>query len=90
MPPWPNTAQAHALWLTQGWRTGGLYDVRTLKPLLLLPTGMMPLALSPDGRRVVVSVDAQRLQIWDLAVLREQFGELGLDWEQFKSFDVIF
>jgi hypothetical protein len=27
---------------------------------------------------VIVSVDAQRLQIWDLAVLREQFRETGI------------
>jgi len=26
-------------------------------------------------------VDAQRLQVWDLAVLREQLRELGVDWD---------
>src|SRR5262249_29053837 len=72
---------AGALWLTQEQRKAGLYDAHTLEPLLLLPTGMLPLALSPDGLRVVVSVDAQRLQVWDLVALREQFRALGLDWD---------
>jgi WD40 repeat protein len=76
------TPDARALWLTKDQRTAGLYDARTLEPLLLLPTGMLPLALSPDGQRVAVSVDAQRLQVWDLAALRDQFRDLGLDWRQ--------
>ena len=29
-----------------------------------------------------MSVDAQRLQLWDLEALREQFRDLGLDWRQ--------
>jgi len=74
------TPDARVLWLTKDQRNAGLYDARTLEPLLLLPTGMLPLALSADGQRVAVSVDAQRLQLWDLAALREQFRELGLDW----------
>jgi eukaryotic-like serine/threonine-protein kinase len=73
---------ARALWLTKDQRTAGLYDARSLEPLLLLPTGMLPLALSPGGRRVAVSVDAQRLQVWDLVDLRNEFRALGLDWVQ--------
>ena len=76
------TPDARALWLTQDQRAAGLYDGRTLEPLLLLPTGMLPLALSPDGQRVAMSVDAQRLQLWDMAALRQQFRELGLDWTE--------
>jgi hypothetical protein len=76
------TPDARALWLTKDLRTAGLYDARTLEPLLLLPTGMLPLALSPDGQRVAVSVDAQRLQMWDLTTLRGQFRALGLDWAE--------
>jgi WD40 repeat protein/predicted Ser/Thr protein kinase len=79
------TPDARALWLTKDQRSAGLYDARTLEPLLLLPTGMLPLALSSDGQRVAVSVDAQRLQLWDLAALREQFRELGLDWGRDRS-----
>jgi WD40 repeat protein len=73
---------ARALWLAKDQRAAGLYDARTLEPLLLLPTGMLPLALSADGQRVAVSVDAQRLQLWDLAEVRAQFRQLGLDWAE--------
>jgi WD40 repeat protein len=73
-------ADARTLWLAKDLRSAGLYDARTLEPLLWLPTGMLPLALSSDGQRVAVSVDAQRLQLWDLRALREQFRELGVDW----------
>ena len=74
------TPDARALWLTKDARTAGLYDARTMEPLLLLPAGMLPLALSPDARRLAVSVDAQRLQVWDLHELRSQLRALGLDW----------
>jgi hypothetical protein len=76
------TPDARALWLQRDQRNAGLYDARTLEPLLLLPTGMLPLALSADGQRVAMSVDAQRLQLWDLAALRQHLRELGLDWNE--------
>jgi len=76
------TPDGRALFLTKDHRTAGLYDARTLEPLLLLPTGMLPLALSADGQHLAVSVDARRLQLWDLVALRAQFQELGLDWGQ--------
>jgi hypothetical protein len=69
-----------ALWLTKDLRTAGLYDAHTLEPRLLLPTRMRPLAVSPDGRHLAVSVDARRLQVLDLVEVRERFRELGLDW----------
>lgn len=71
---------ARAWWLTRDLRTAGLYDARTLEPRLLLPTGMLPRAISADGRRLAVSVDARRLQVWDLAELRERLRELVLNW----------
>ncbi len=74
------TPDGGALWLHKDRREAGLYDARTLEPLLLLPTGMLPLALGSDGQRVAVSVDAQRLQLWDLAEVRLRLRELGLDW----------
>lgn len=73
---------ARGLWLAMDFRNGGLYDARTFEPLLLLPTGMLPLALSSDGRQLAVSVDYRRLQVWDLAALRAQFRELRLDWDE--------
>lgn len=74
------TPDARALWLTKDARSAGLYDARTMEPVLLLPVGMLPLALSADARRLAVSVDAQRLQVWDLHELRAQLRALGLDW----------
>jgi WD40 repeat protein len=76
------TPDAKAFWLTRDMRTAGLYDARTVEPLLLLPTGMLPLALSPDGQRLAVSVEARRLQVWNLAELRSRLRELGLDWAE--------
>ncbi len=67
--PEPGTA-----WLTQEYSDAGLYDVRTLQPLFLLPTGMVPLALSADGKQLAVAVDNRRLQVWSLAAVREQLA----------------
>lgn len=69
-----------AVWLAKDYRTSGLYDPQTLQPWFFLPTGLLPLALSPDGRHLAVSVDAQWLEVWDLAAVRQAFQELGLDW----------
>ena len=55
-------------------------NTRTIEPLLLLPKGMLPLALSPDGRHLAVSVDARRLQVWDLSEIRKKLHTFGLDW----------
>jgi WD40 repeat protein len=72
----------HSFWLTKDYNTAGLYDADTLQPLLPLPNGTLPLAVSPDGRRLAVSVDMRRLQVWDLAEVRERLRELGLDWAE--------
>ncbi len=77
--PFLYAPDGRGLWLTTRSREAGLYDARTLAPLLLLPTGMLPLAVTHDGRHLAVSIDGQRLQVWDLAALRGQFRELGLD-----------
>ncbi len=69
-----------SLWLTSDYRTSGLYDALTLELLLPLPTGTLPLAVSPDGNRIAVSVDARRVQVWELSELRERFREIGIDW----------
>jgi WD40 repeat protein len=70
------------VWLVKDTRTAGLYDLRSLEPILFLPTGMVPLALSPDGNQLAVSVDAQRLALWDLEALRRHFRDLGVDWAE--------
>ena len=71
----------HGLWLTKDYRTAGLYDAATFQLLLPLPTGMLPLMLSPDGRQLVVSLDQRRLQLWDLTEVRNQLQQFGLDWQ---------
>src|SRR6185503_21018826 len=69
-----------ALRLASNQRAAGLYDARTFQELLPLPDGTLPMALSADGRHLAVSVDARRLQIWDLASMRTHLRKLGLDW----------
>jgi hypothetical protein len=73
-------SDGRALWLTKDYRTAGLFDARTLQPLLPLPAGMLPLALSSDGRFLAVNVDSRKLQVWDVTEVRRQLGSLGLDW----------
>lgn len=68
-------------WLTSDYRSAGLYSSRTQEPLLPLPTGMLPLAVSPDGRYLATSVDGRKLQVWDLAEVRGNFRQLGIDWD---------
>jgi eukaryotic-like serine/threonine-protein kinase len=78
-------SDAHTVWLERNARTAGLHDARTLEPLLLLPTGMLPVAESADGRQLAVKVDADRLQVWDLEEVRKQLRELGLEWSEEQS-----
>ena len=73
---------ARTLWLRKDLRTSGLHEAKTLEPLLPLPNGMVPLALSPDGRHIAVSLEGRRLQVWDLAALRQRFREMGMDWSE--------
>jgi WD40 repeat protein/tRNA A-37 threonylcarbamoyl transferase component Bud32 len=75
------TTDSRVCWLSTDYRTSGLYDIRTLEPLLLLHNGVRPLALSPDGHYLAVSVDLDRLQVWDLKELRQHLRESGVDWE---------
>ena len=70
------------VWLAKDLRTAGLYDVHTLEPIFFLPTGVFPMTLSADGRQLAVTVDGQRLQVWDLVAVRKHFRELGLDWTE--------
>lgn len=71
---------ARTLWHYTRFRASGLHDARTAEPLLPLPAGTVPLAISRDGRHLAVSVDARRMQVWDLAEVRRQLRAIGLDW----------
>ena len=74
------TPNGTGLWKVTNFRDTGLYDRHTLEPVLPLPPNVVPLALSSDGRQLAVSVDDQRVQVWNLAELRAQLRQLGLDW----------
>jgi hypothetical protein len=47
---------------------------------LPLAPGILPLAVSPDGGQVLVSIDARRLQLWDWHALVRELNDLGLSW----------
>jgi len=68
-------------WLTRDYRSGGLYDSHSGQPLLPLPTGTLPIAVSPDGRYLAASVDSRYVEVWDLAEVRLRLRELGMDWQ---------
>jgi WD40 repeat protein len=72
------TPDGDAFWLVHDARTAVLHDTRTFETLLPLPAGTIPLAFSPDGRHLAVSVDARRVQLWDFAEMRNQLRALGL------------
>lgn len=69
-----------AFWLTRDEREAGLHDRQTFAPLLRLPLGWIPRALSTDGRWLAITLQAERLQVWDLWMLRHELQELGVDW----------
>ncbi|MCC7373210.1 MAG: hypothetical protein IT581_01040 [Verrucomicrobiales bacterium] len=67
-------------WLAKEQRFACLHHADTMEPLLPLPSGVSPLAVSNDGRRLAVSVEARRLEVWDLPQVRAFLRELGIDW----------
>jgi WD40 repeat protein len=76
------TPDDSGIWRLTSFRDTALCSRKTLEPILPLPSNVIPLALSSDGRQLAASVDDQRVQVWDLAELRAHFRELGLDWEE--------
>jgi WD40 repeat protein len=75
-----------SFWLSHDARTSALYDTRSLAPLLPLAPGVMPLAVSPDGDHVLVSIDSHRLQLWKWKMIRRELEGLGVGWtEDYRS-----
>ena len=71
-------ADGGTFWLVSNASSAALHDTRTFETLLPLPAGTIPLAVSPDGRQLAVSVNGQSIQVWGLDGLRKGFAELGL------------
>jgi WD40 repeat protein len=74
------TPDGTGVWRVTNFRDTGLFNRNSMKPILPLPPNVIPLAVSHDGRHLAVSVDDQRVQIWDLTQLREQLRSMSLDW----------
>ncbi len=74
------TPDGLGIWTVTHYRNGVLLDRRTLEPILPLPNDMLPLALSPDGQQLAVSIDGRRVQVWNLEKLRHELAKLRLDW----------
>jgi WD40 repeat protein len=70
-----------AVWLAKNLVSAGLHDSATFNPLLLLPNGMFPIALSSDGRQLAVSIEGRYMQIWDLNTFQQELAKLGLQWK---------
>jgi WD40 repeat protein len=71
-----------SFWLAHDARTAALYDTRSLALLLSLAPGVLPLAISPDGGQLLVTIDSGRLQLWNWTMLRRELEELGLGWTE--------
>lgn len=69
-------------WVAQDSMEASLYDTRTLKPLVRLPWGCAPRALSSDNGKLAVVIESERLQVWDLPSLRKLLAEQGVDWAE--------
>src|SRR4030095_10044174 len=74
------TPDGKGIWMVTHFRNAALLDRRTLEPLLPLPNDVLPLALSPDGNQLAVSVEGRRVQLWDMKDFRGELAKLGLDW----------
>ena len=75
------TPDQSAFWLVHDARTAILHRTQTFEALLPLPPGIIPLAFTPDGRSLAVSVDARRVQLWDFTDVQKQLRDLGLGWQ---------
>lgn len=74
------TPDGERIWMVTHFRNAAMIDRRTLDPILPLPNNVLPLAVTPNGRRLAVSVEGHRVQLWDMLLLRQELSKLGLDW----------
>jgi WD40 repeat protein len=74
------TPDGAGIWMVTHFRNAALLDRRTLEPILPLPNDVLPLALSPDGTQLAVSVASRWVQLWNLTSLRGELTKLGLNW----------
>ncbi len=74
------SSDARLLLAVENGETSALLDAATLETILPMPAWHHPLALSPDGRWLIVRVEARRVQLWDYPALRARFRGLGIDW----------
>jgi WD40 repeat protein len=74
------TPDGKGIWMVTHFRNAALLDRHTLEPILPLPNDVLPLALSPDGRQLAVSVQARRVELWDMGAFRQELAKLELDW----------
>lgn len=72
---------AKTFWLARDkFKSAGLHDAKTAELLLPLPPNTRPVAVSQDGRYLAVSVDARRIQVWDLREVAFSLQALDLAW----------
>jgi WD40 repeat protein len=68
------TPDGKGIWMVTHFRNAALLDRRTLEPILPLPSSVLPLALSPNGQQLAVSVDSRYVQLWDMPALRQELA----------------
>jgi WD40 repeat protein len=62
-----------------------LLETLTEKPLATLEapvaSGVAKFQFSPDGSQLAAVQHDQQLQLWDLRALRQELGQMQLDWD---------
>jgi WD40 repeat protein len=63
-----------------------LLNGETFEPLAVLGPPVShgiatALEITPDGRRLFAAYESREIHCWDLQRIRDQLGDLGLDWE---------
>jgi WD40 repeat protein len=58
-----------------------LIDPVSGREFATLPTTGGPVCFSPDGGRLFTSAENDGIHVWDLRRIRQQLGEMGLEWD---------